>query len=100
MAAARSSQAPVFTLPAEVARAAEAGAKIEKFNYRAFARRNVGRLRDPRIKAIEVKGRPAVFFSREDLSGGLVGQAVDGIIGYDPDTATEIMRNILAERSH
>ena len=36
-----------------------------------------------------------MFYSREDLSGGLVGEPVDGIVGYDPATATAIMRNIL-----
>ena len=39
--------------------------------------------------------RVAVFFSREDLSAGLVGNDVDGILGYTPDTATAIMRNVL-----
>jgi hypothetical protein len=33
--------------------------------------------------------------SREDISGGLVGQQTDGIMGYDPETATAIMRNVL-----
>ena len=48
-----------------------------------------------RVRAIDVKGRPAVFYSREDLSGGLVGQPTDGILGYSPDTAAAIMRNIV-----
>jgi hypothetical protein len=33
--------------------------------------------------------------SREDLSAGLVGEQIDGIVGYTPDTATDIMRNII-----
>ena len=37
----------------------------------------------------------AVFFSPEDLTAGLVGQPTDGILGYDPATATDIMRNIV-----
>jgi hypothetical protein len=72
------------------------GVQIEKFGYRNYARgRVVGKLSTPRLAAIEIGGRPAVFFSREDLSGGLVGQPVDGIIGYDPDTAAAIVRNVL-----
>jgi len=36
-----------------------------------------------------------VIYSREDLSVGLVGQAVDGIVGYSPATATSLMTRIL-----
>lgn len=80
-------ESPVYDLPE---------AKIEQFQYRTFARRLlVGEAKSPRIKAIEVKGRPAVFFSAEDLSAGLVGEPVDGIYGYDPATATAIMRNLI-----
>jgi len=78
---------PVFTLP-------ELG--ITKFDYRNFARgKRVGRLNTPRLGAVESNGRVVAFFSREDLSGGLVGEPVDGILGYAPETATEIARNVL-----
>ncbi len=63
--------------------------------YRPFARAMLGRLNVPQVKAITVAGRPAVYYSREDLSGGLVGEDVDGIVGYDPATATDIMAGIL-----
>jgi len=59
--------------------------------YRPFARRTIGAEKGPRVEAIEIKGRPAVFISREDLSVGLVGQTVDGIVGYSPATATDLM---------
>jgi hypothetical protein len=36
-----------------------------------------------------------VYFSREDLSAGLVGEPVDGIVGYDPNTATHLMAAML-----
>ena len=69
---------------------------IAKFDYRNFARgKRVGRLNTPRLAAVEANGRVVAFFSREDLSGSLVGQPVDGILGYAPETATEIMRNVL-----
>ena len=79
---------PVFTVP---------GARLDRFAYRRFARKVVGDLRGPRIKGMKAAGseRVGVFYSREDLSGGLVGQSVDGVVGYDPPTATAIMRNIL-----
>lgn len=78
---------PVYRLP---------GHEIDTFNYRPWARLNsVGALKDPRIRGIDIGNRTAVFFSREDLTAGLVGEPVDGIIGYSPETATQIMRNIL-----
>jgi len=36
-----------------------------------------------------------VIYSREDLSVGLVGQEIDGVIGYSPATATKLMARIL-----
>ena len=51
----------------------------------------VGSLREPRVRAITVGGRPAIFYSKEDLTGGLVGEQVDGVLGYQPTAATEIM---------
>jgi hypothetical protein len=80
---------PVFTLPS---------ARIERFTYRRFARKTLGELKGTRLKGIKAPGpgdRIGVFYSREDLSAGLVGQPVDGIVGYDPATATAIVRSIL-----
>ena len=69
---------------------------LDDVSYRLHAREVlVGELKSPRLRAIEVKGRAAVFFSKEDLSGGLVGQPVDGIVGYSPRTATQLMSNVL-----
>jgi hypothetical protein len=78
---------PIYALPRHA---------IDAFTYRSWARENsVGALKQPQVKGITVGNRIGVFFSREDLSAGLVGEPVDGIIGYSPDTATAIMRNIL-----
>ncbi len=49
----------------------------------------------PRLQGVERGGRLVIIYSREDLTAGLVGQAVDGIIGYDPATATSLMTRIL-----
>ena len=71
-------------------------AKIATFGYRNFTRHRIGgKLNAPRVRGIELRGRVAIFYSREDLSAGMVGERVDGILGYDPETATAIMRNIL-----
>ena len=47
------------------------------------------------FRGIRIDDRLAVIYSREDLSGGLVGQSVDGIVGYDPQSAAELMRRLI-----
>jgi hypothetical protein len=82
-------------LPADHALFSAGGQTLTTFKYREFARRVFGALNSPRLRTIELNGRVAVIYSAEDLSGGLVGQNVDGIIGYDPTTATELMTKIV-----
>src|SRR5688500_14996548 len=73
------------------------GDVLKTFRYRPFAQRVVGNMKDtPRLAVLTHAGRPAVYFSREDLSAGLVGQPVDGIVGYHPETASEIMLRLLS----
>lgn len=71
------------------------GVKAADVIYRTFAKKVVGNLHAPRIKAIEIENRPAIFFSAEDLSTGLVGQSIDGIFGYEPQSATDLMRSLI-----
>lgn len=72
--------------------------KIE-IGYRTFARgKLVGSMSSPRLRGIELNGRLAVVYSPEDLTVGLVGQPVDGIIGYTPAAATELMKRLLVSR--
>lgn len=63
--------------------------------YRAWTKKRLGNLKAPRLRALEINNRKAVFFSHEDLSAGLVGNQVDGITGYTPAAATMIVKNIL-----
>jgi hypothetical protein len=57
----------------------------------------------PRLRAVLVDGRRAVFFSREDLTAGLVGYKCYGLQGYrvsktdQPGTAFRIVRNIILD---
>lgn len=75
---------------------APTGSAMKSFRYRQFAQRVVGELKDaPRLSAVEINGKAAIFLSREDLSVGLVGQPVDGVVGYAPDTASELMAGLL-----
>jgi hypothetical protein len=84
-------------LPADAPLYMVAGMKIDNVTYRPFARKSVvGNLKQPRVRGIEQGGRIACFYSPDDLTEGLVGQPVDGVIGYVPDVATSIMRNIVA----
>jgi hypothetical protein len=64
--------------------------------FRPFARRNLtGDLKVGRLRMMELNGKPAIIYSPEDLSAGLVGQPVDGIVGYAPQTAWRLMANII-----
>ena len=72
-----------------------AGKNITSVSYRTFASRATGNLKAPRLCGISVGGRLGVFYSREDISGGLVGEQVDGIVGYTPASATQLMSNMI-----
>ncbi|CAN5420120.1 DUF4159 domain-containing protein [soil metagenome] len=64
--------------------------------FRRFAlKRLPSNLRSPQLRGITIDGRLAVIFSREDISGGLVGESVDGVIGYLPEASTALMRDVL-----
>jgi hypothetical protein len=71
------------------------GGIIKDFTYRPYARGFIGSIHGPLLCAYTVHNRPAVYFSRQDLSAGLVGSPTDGIIGYDPEVATAIMTNLV-----
>lgn len=67
-----------------------------KVAYRPYAQRMLaGKMNVPHIKAVRVGDRPAILFSREDLSAGLVGQSVGGVLGYTPASATELVRRFV-----
>ena len=63
--------------------------------WRRWAHKVLGSLKSHRIHGIEVGKRLVIFYSGEDLSVGLVGQPVDGITGYEPKTATELMIDMI-----
>ncbi len=69
--------------------------RLSDVDYRAFARRAIGNIRKPMLRGMKLKDQLAVLISREDLSGGLVGQPVDGILGYDPSSASQVMATLL-----
>lgn len=75
------------------------GAKIEVRYRRAAQKALTGGLRASRLEGAEVNGRLGVIFSREDLSVGMVGQPVDGVVGYDPETATALAAAVLTYKA-
>jgi hypothetical protein len=76
--------------------------KIDEVRYRSFARHLMsGHSHEPQLRAIAApNGRIVVFFSREDITAGLVGQQVDGIIGYMPNVASKLMENMILYADH
>ncbi|HSZ56856.1 MAG TPA: DUF4159 domain-containing protein [Tepidisphaeraceae bacterium] len=83
-------------LPTSAAVYKTPGFSADAIAYRSFARDILLRnARQPRVRGITFGKRIQVFYSREDLSAGLVGQAVDGIYGYEPQPATGLMTAML-----
>ncbi len=76
------------------------GHQIDKVSYRRKTRVMLGGSRRPTLVAAEVDGRTAVFFSRVDLTAGLVGYPATTVQGYEPGSVLEpgspfkIVRNI------
>lgn len=84
-------------LPADHALYQLAGHEIKAFVYRRPSQANVAGNRPvgPTVRALMRDGNPAVLMSNHDITGGMVGQPVNGIVGYSPDTATDIARNFV-----
>ena len=72
-----------------------AGGPLGEVTYRRFAKQQLGKIDVPRLRGLDVNGRTAVFFSGEDIAAGLVGQQVDGIVGYSPATALSIAEHVV-----
>jgi Domain of unknown function (DUF4159) len=68
------------------------GMAAPKFGYRTFAMKTtIGQTRAPRIRGLQVGERYGILYSSEDLTAGLLGIHVDGIVGYEPQAAVDIM---------
>jgi hypothetical protein len=71
------------------------GEKLEP-KYRVFSLTRLGGDATRfRLRGVKVNNKLGVLYSSEDLSTGLVGMPIDGIIGYEPDVATALMRRIV-----
>jgi Domain of unknown function (DUF4159) len=73
-----------------------AGVDAGPIEYRTFARQVLGHdIHSAHLRGITIGGRLAVIYSREDLSEGLVGEPIDGVVGYSPKVATALMSDAL-----
>jgi hypothetical protein len=74
------------------------GVKIENLEVRKYAR-----LKRPgatgQLRLFSVDKKPLVLLAEEDLVSGLLGTNTWGNIGYTPETATALVRNILFWRT-
>lgn len=71
------------------------GVDSSKVGYRRHALLNSVVRDTPRLAAFRVNDRPAIFISHEDLSLGSLRARQYGIIGYQPESARNLMGNIL-----
>lgn len=85
----------IDVLPTTHAVYAAAGEPIKEVDYRSAARRILGAEDKPRLRGITIDDRLAVIVSNEDISNGLVGAEVSGVVGYAPADATRLAESIL-----
>jgi len=65
------------------------GMEIRQVRYRGSRRE-----REPFLKGVKLDGRVAVVFSPQDLTAGLMGYPCAGCVGYVPDSAFALVRNV------
>jgi hypothetical protein len=78
---------------------AHALAAITDPTYRHGTEAIIGKPSGLPLRGIVLNGRLAVIYSPLDLTEGMVGEPVDGIVGYSPDTATRIVEAIVTGSS-
>jgi hypothetical protein len=71
------------------------GLEIPKVAYRRVTRVKMGRNENANLRVVVLDDRPAVFFSPEDITAGLVGYPSHTIDGYAPESAWPLMRNMI-----
>lgn len=49
----------------------------------------------PRLRVLTAKDRMAVYFSRDDITSGLLGVMCHTITGYAPETSVALLRNLV-----
>jgi len=68
---------------------------VRRVRYRRALRVLLHGQTRPRLRAVMLRGRPAILFSAVDITAGLVGYPCWGLKGYEPDSAFALLRNIV-----
>jgi hypothetical protein len=94
-------QATIARLPDdhEIYSAKFGGSLIKSVAYRKFTSTREPSSTRPRLKGVTVNGKLVAILSADDLSAGIVGYPTDGIVGYSPQSATDLVRNIILWRA-
>ena len=71
------------------------GKTIDRVRYRRETRKRLAGMKETNLRAVLVGERPGVIYSPEDITGGLVGYECSTVDGYAPESAYELMRNIV-----
>ena len=69
------------------------GNEIESVSYRRKAKLEQDLRNRPDLRGIQTGNRLGVIFSRQDITGGLLGIPMYDCSGYAPESAYQIMRN-------
>jgi len=74
----------------------DGGTDVSRCEYRPFAFEQFGaREMTPRLRSMSIDGEPRLLFSREDISNALLDQPCWGVSGYAPETARDLLCNIV-----
>ncbi len=74
-----------------------AGAKPLEMTVRSYGRKKGLSPNQPRLLGVRQGTQLSILYSPADLSGGLVGPPTDGIRGFTPQAATELVRRFLLQ---
>lgn len=72
------------------------GIPAEHAVYRSYYVAKMGFRKRPELLGVKKNGRWVVIFSQQDMTSGLLGTNTWGILGYAPQTAVNLTRNVLS----
>ena len=80
-----------------LAASAELYKGVDKVEYRPKTKAKLASMKFANLQAVLINDKPAVIFSAEDLTTGLLGTQSFTVDGYEGDTAYALVRNILLQ---
>jgi len=75
---------------------------IDSVRFRKFSHQIIDKSdQRPLLRGVlNGKNMPVILFTNEDITGGLVGYACSEVHGYTPQSAFDLMRNIVLTKAH